>query len=50
MTVFGPKQNLDYWADVFKTGKSPSKIQVLAAPLDLNEMIRQKTPAAGKRP
>jgi hypothetical protein len=49
MTVFGPKQNLDYWADVFKTGKSPSKIQVLAAALDLNEMIRQRTPAAGKR-
>jgi hypothetical protein len=49
-TVFGSKQNLDYWAEVFKTGKAPSKIQVLAAPLDLNEMIRPRTPAVGKRP
>jgi hypothetical protein len=33
-TVFGPKQNLDYWEEVFKTGKSPSRIQILTAPLD----------------
>ena len=49
-TVFGPKQNLDYWETVFQTGKSPSGIQILAAPLDLNEMIRSKTAAAGKKP
>ena len=29
-----PKQNLDYWETVFQTGKSPSGIQILAAPLD----------------
>ena len=26
-TVFGPKQNADYWEKVFQTGKSPSNIQ-----------------------
>jgi len=40
MTVFGPKQNLEYWYTVFQTGKSPSGIQVLAEPLDLNQMIQ----------
>jgi HNH endonuclease len=48
-TVFGPKQNLDYWEKVFQTGKAPSDIQILAAPLDLNEMIRAKVPPAGRR-
>lgn len=38
-TVFGPKQNLDYWEKVFETGKAPSGIQILARPLDLNQMI-----------
>jgi hypothetical protein len=48
-TVFGPKQNLDYWETVFQTGKSPSGIQILTAPLDLNEMIRPRTPTAGRK-
>jgi hypothetical protein len=39
-TVFGPKQNLDYWERVFQTGKSTSGIQILTQPLDLNLMIR----------
>jgi hypothetical protein len=39
-TVFGPKQNLDYWEKVFKTGKTPSGIQILTRPLDLNQMIQ----------
>lgn len=41
-TVFGPKQNLDYWEKVFQTGTAPSGIQILAAPLDLNQMIRPR--------
>lgn len=49
-TVFGPKQNLDYWEKVFQTGKSPTDIQVLAASLDLNEMIRPRGSTAGKKP
>jgi hypothetical protein len=48
MTVFGPKQNLDYWQKVFQTGKAPSDIQVLAGPLDLNEMIRPRGTVVGR--
>ena len=47
-TVFGPKQNLDYWEKIFETGRAPSGIQVLAKPLDLNEMIRPR-PSGGKK-
>ena len=47
-TVFGPKQNADYWEMVFQTGKSPSDIQILAAGLDLNEMIATKLPSSEK--
>ena len=39
-TVFGPKQNLDFWKKVFTTGKTPTDIQILAQPLDLNQMIQ----------
>lgn len=48
-TVFGPKQNLDYWEKVFQTGKAPSGIQILAASLDLNEMVRPKAATAGRK-
>ena len=48
-TVFGPKQNHDYWEKVFQTGKSPTDIAVLAAPLDLNEMIKPRRPQAGRK-
>ena len=41
-TVFGPKQNLDYWEKVFETGQAPSGIQILAKPLDLQQMIKGK--------
>ena len=39
-TVFGPKQNLDFWEKVFTTGKAPTGIQVLTRPLDLNQLIQ----------
>lgn len=38
--VFGAKQNRDYWNQVFKTGKTPSGVRVLAEPLDLQSMIQ----------
>ncbi|MBN2356918.1 HNH endonuclease [candidate division KSB1 bacterium] len=38
-TVFGAKQNFDFWRTIFKTGKSTSGVQVLAQPLDLNTLI-----------
>lgn len=40
ITVFGAKQNLDFWRTIFKTGKAPSGVQVLAKPLDITEMIQ----------
>jgi hypothetical protein len=48
-TVFGPKQNADYWEKVFQTGRSPSNIQILTAPLDLNEMIMPKGVLPGRK-
>jgi hypothetical protein len=48
-TVFGPKQNLDYWEKVFQAGKTPSGIQILAMPLDLNEMIRARVSISGRK-
>ncbi len=48
-TVFGTKQSADYWEKVFQSGKSPSNIQILAAPLDLNEMIAPKAAPTGRK-
>lgn len=39
-TVFGPKQNNDFWETVFETGDTPSGIPILAKPLDLPKMIQ----------
>ena len=39
-TVFGAKQNNDYWQTIFETGKSPQGVQVLAEPIDLMRMIQ----------
>ena len=39
-SVFGPKQNLEFWDAVFRTGKSQTGIQVLAKGLDLQEMVK----------
>ena len=48
MTVFGPKQNLDFWEKVFQTGKTPLDMPILAQPLDLNQMIQPR--GAGSQP
>ena len=47
-TVFGPKQNLDYWEKVFETGRSPNDIRILAQPLDLSAMIQPPRSLAKK--
>jgi HNH endonuclease len=39
-TVFGAKQNRDYWRTVFQSGKTPTGVRVLAKPIDINEMIK----------
>jgi len=41
-TVFGAKRNREYWHEVFKTGKSPEGVPVLAAPLDLSRMVQDR--------
>lgn len=40
-SVFGPKQNRDYWSSVFQTGRSPNNSSVIARGLNLQEMIAQ---------
>jgi len=39
-TVFGAKQNLDFWKKVFETGRTSTGVPVLAKPLDLQAMIQ----------
>jgi hypothetical protein len=48
-TVFGPKQNLDFWERVFATGVAPTGVRILAEPLDLNAMIRGRVETARKQ-
>lgn len=39
-TVFGGKQNNSFWKNVFETGKTPQGMEVLAAPINLIDMIK----------
>jgi hypothetical protein len=39
-TVFGGKQNNNFWKTVFETGRTPQGMQVLAEPLNLINMIK----------
>ena len=41
-TVFGAKQNRDFWKHVFENGKTPGGVRVLAKPLDIQIMIQAK--------
>lgn len=38
-TVFGSKQNYEYWKVVFETGRDRAGMQVLAKPLNLNDLV-----------
>lgn len=40
-TVFGGKQNYDYWLTIFKTGRAPDSTQVLVKPINTAEMIKK---------
>ena len=40
-TVFGGKQNYEYWQTIFETGKTPQGYQVLPNPINLMEMIKE---------
>lgn len=41
VTVFGGKQNYDYWQTVFESGKTPQGVAVLSAPINLMDMIQK---------
>ena len=38
-TIFGGKQNNNFWKTVFETGRTPQGMQVLAKPINMIEMI-----------
>ena len=40
-TVFGAKQNREFWEEVFKTGKSPSGILVFAGPINVIDLMKR---------
>ena len=40
-TVFGAKQNRDFWAEVFRTGRSPGGVQVFTGPIEVIDMMQE---------
>ena len=40
-TVFGAKQNREFWTQVFKTGHSSSGVQIFAGRMDVIDMMRE---------
>ena len=42
-TVFGAKQNRDFWRTVFATGKSPTGVQVFSRRIKVIEMMKPRT-------
>lgn len=47
LTVFGAKQNREFWALVFKTGRTPGGVPVLTKPIDVMQMIQEATNPKG---
>ena len=43
-TVFGAKQNRDFWTEVFRTGKSTTGVQVFTGPINVIDMMQQPSP------
>ena len=43
-TVFGAKQNRDFWANVFKTGRSAGGVQVFTGPINVIDMMQGPGP------
>jgi hypothetical protein len=50
ITVFGAKQNAEFWKVIFDTGVAPTGVRVLAQPLDLHRMIQESATVAGAKP
>jgi hypothetical protein len=40
-TVFGGKQNYEYWRTIFETGKTPQGADVMPAGLNLDELLKE---------
>ena len=40
-TVFGAKQNREFWTQVFKAGRSSSGVQIFASRIDVIDMMRE---------
>ena len=40
-TIFGGKQNYDFWKTIFQTSKTPDGTQVLANSINIVEMIKK---------
>ena len=43
ITVFGGKQNNDYWQEIFESGRAPNGVRVMASGINLMEMIKART-------
>ena len=43
-TVFGAKQNRDFWTEVFRTGRSAGGVQVFAGPINVIDMMQEPIP------
>lgn len=39
-TVFGGKQNYDFWRSIFETGNAPTGFQVMPQGINLDELLR----------
>jgi len=48
ITVFGVKQNLDFWTTIFEKGTAPNGVRVITKPLELSDMIQEKITSGGK--
>lgn len=40
-TVFGGKQNYDYWRLIFETGKTPQGLQVMPEGINLDDLLKE---------
>ena len=48
-TVFGAKQNREFWAEVFKTGKARSGVNIFGIPINVIDMMQEQRPT-GRTP
>ena len=39
-TIFGGKNNYDYWKTIFATGSNPAGVKILANPFNVTDMIK----------